>query len=213
MRDLYVIPVEAGGSNLPPFIDMLEYCTIETPRKEPILLLTLIAKLPESKPQLPPTEHFERYPAQEVAAGQIAQPAPPMVAPQNGPSPSPVTNPHAPQYSPMAGNFPPAPYGNPYAAPPMAGSAPPQPQVHLPATNPPAHHRIPKALEILGPYIDSPVVIQMLNSFSQNEQVAQKQMSSLRDIFDQVPEARENIQVLTQHLAQKSEPQQQQNAP
>ena len=213
MRDLYVIPVEAGGSNLPPFIDMLEYCTIETPRKEPILLLTLIAKLPEPKPHLPPTEHFERYPAQEVATGQIAQPAPPMVAPQNGPNPSPVTNPHAPQYSPMAGNFPPAPYGNPYAAPPMAGHALPQPQVHPPAANAPAHHRIPKALEILGPYIDSPVVIQMLNSFSQNEQVAQKQMSSLRDIFDQVPEARENIQVLTQHLAQKSEPQQQQNAP
>ncbi|KAF9698047.1 hypothetical protein EKO04_004443 [Ascochyta lentis] len=206
MRDLYIIPIEAGGSNLPPFIDMLEYCTIETPRKEHMLLLTLIAKLPEVKP---PTEHFERYAAQDMAINQIAQPAPPMVAQNgapNGPSPSPVTmtNPHAPQYSPMAGNFPPAPYGNPYAAPPMA-AAPPQPQ---PAANAPAHHRIPKALEILGPYIDSPVVVQMLNSFSQNEQVAQKQMSSLRDIFDEVPEARENIQVLTQHLAQKSEPQQ-----
>ncbi|KZM27264.1 zinc ion binding [Ascochyta rabiei] len=211
MRDLYIIPIEAGGSNLPPFIDMLEHCTIETPRKEHMLLLTLIAKLPEVKPQLPSTEHFERYPAQDVAINQIAQPAPPMVAQNgvpNGPSPSPVTmtNPHAPQYSPMAGNFPPAPYGNPYATPPMATAPPPQPQ---PAANAPAHHRIPKALELLGPYIDSPVVIQMLNSFSQNEQVAQRQMSSLRDIFDQVPEARENIQVLTQHLAQKSELQQQ----
>ena len=210
MRDLYLIPVEAGGSNLPPFIDMLEHCTIETPRKEHMLLLTLIAKLPDIKPQHPPTEHFERYPEQQMAIGQVAQPAPPMVAPQNGPpngpSPSPLTaNPHAPQYSPMANNFPPAPYGNPYATPPM--TAPSQPQ---PAANAPAHHRIPKALEILGPYIDSPVVIQMLNSFSQNEEVAQKQMSSLRVIFDQVPEARENIQILTQHLAQKSE--QQQNA-
>jgi hypothetical protein len=211
MRDLYLIPVEAGGSNLPPFIDMLEHCTIETPRKEHMLLLTLIAKLPDIKPQHPPTEHFERYPEQQVATGQVAQPAPPMVAsqngPPNGPSPSPVTmNPHAPQYSPMVNNFPPAPYGNPYATPPMT-AAPSQPQ---PAANAPAHHRIPKALEILGPYIDSPVVIQMLNSFSQNEEVAQKQMSSLRVIFDQVPEARENIQILTQHLAQKSE--QQQNA-
>lgn len=210
LRDLYLIPVEAGGSNLSPFIDMLEHCTIETPRKEHMLLLTLIAKLPDVKPQLPPTEHFERYPAQEIAVGQVAQPAPPMVAPQNGPpngpSPSPVTtNPHAPQYSPMGNNFPPAPYGNPYAAPPMA-PAPPQPQ---PLANAPAHHRIPKALEILGPYIDSPVVIQMLNSFSQNEAVAQKQMSSLRDIFDQVPEARENMQVLTDHLQRKSEQSQQ----
>ena len=207
MRDLYLIPVEAGGSNLPPFIDMLEHCTIETPRKEHMLLLTLIAKLPDIKPQHPPTEHFQQYPEQQVATGQVALPAPPMVAPQNGPpnggpSPSPVaTNPHGPQYSPMAGSFPPAPYGNPYAAPPMA-AAPPQ---SLPAANAPAHHHIPKALEILGPYIDSPVVIQMLNSFSQNEEVAQKQMSSLRAIFDQVPEARENLSILTQHLQQKSQ--------
>ncbi|KAF1359261.1 hypothetical protein EJ07DRAFT_43084, partial [Lizonia empirigonia] len=201
MRDLYLIPVEAGGSNLPPFIDMLEYCTIETPRKEHMLLLTLIAKLPEIKPQLPSSEHFDRFPTQDVPIAQMAQPAPPMVAtqngPTNGPSPSPVSNPHAPQYSPMAGNFPPAPYGNPYAAPPMTVAPPPQPQ---PTASAPAHHRIPKALEILGPYIDSPVVIQMLNNFSHNEAIAQKQMSSLRDIFDQVPEARENIQVLTQHL-------------
>lgn len=178
-----------------------------------MLLLTLIAKLPEVKPQFPPTEHFERYPAQD-AQGQIAQPAPPMVAPQNGPpsgpSPSPVTvNPHAPQYSPMGNNFPPAPYGNPYAAPPMAPV-----QVQPPA-NIPAHHRIPKALEILGPYIDSPVVIQMLNSFSTNEAVAQKQMSSLRAIFDEVPEARHDMQTLTDHLQRKSEQShqgQQQNA-
>lgn len=213
MRDLYLIPVAAGGSNLPPFIDMLEYCTIETPRKEHMLLLTLIAKLPEVKPQHASTEHFERFPAQENTGGQHAQPAPPMVAPQNappnGPSPSPVPNPHAPQYSPMAGNFPSAPYGNPYAAAPMA-TGPPQPQ---PAANAPAHHHIPQALEILGPYIDSPVVVQMLNSFSQVEAVARQQMLSLRAIFDEVPEARTNMQVLTQHLAQKSEPQQQQNAP
>jgi hypothetical protein len=211
LRDLYLIPVEAGGSNLSPFIDMLEHCTIETPRKEHMLLLTLIAKLPEVKPQLPPTEHFERYQAQEISQGQIAQPAPPMVAPQNGPpngpSPSPVTtNPHAPQYSPMGNNFPPAPYGNPYAAPPMA-PAPTQPPA-----NTPAHHRIPKALEILGPYIDSPVVIQMLNSFSANEAVAQKQMSSLRAIFDEVPEARHDMQTLTDHLQRKSEQSHQQNA-
>ena len=213
LRDLYLIPVEAGGSNLSPFIDILEHCTIETPRKEHMLLLTLIAKLPEVKPQLPATEHFERYPAQEISQGQIAQPAPPMVAPQNGPpngpSPSPLaTNPHAPQYSPMGNNFPPAPYGNPYAAPPMAPALN-QPQ---PPANIPAHHRIPKALEILGPYIDSPVVIQMLNSFSANEAVAQKQMSSLRAIFDEVPEARHDMQTLTDHLQRKSEQSHQQSA-
>ena len=84
-----------------------------------------------------------------------------------------------------------------------------QPQ---PPANIPAHHRIPKALEILGPYIDSPVVIQMLNSFSANEAVAQKQMSSLRAIFDEVPEARHDMQTLTDHLQRKSEQSHQQSA-
>lgn len=210
MRDLYLIPVEAGGSNLSPFIDMLEHCTIETPRKEQMLLLTLIAKLPEAKSQLPTSEHFER---QEVPTAQMVQPAPPMVAPQNGPSqgpsPSPVTtNPHGPQYSPMANNFSPAPYGNPYAAaaPPMTATGPPQPphQQSPPAATAPPHFLIPKALEILGPYIDSPVLFQMFNSISSNEEVAQAQMSSLRHIFETVPQARVDLQVLTQHMAEQS---------
>ncbi|KAF2998598.1 hypothetical protein E8E13_006714 [Curvularia kusanoi] len=208
MRDLYLIPVEAGGSNLSPFIDMLEHCTIETPRKEQMLLLTLIAKLPEVKPQTSSTEHFEGYTISAPAA-PMAQTAPSMIPPQNGPpngpSPSPVaTNPHGPQYSPMGGSFPPAPYGNPYAAPPM------QPQQPQPPANVPAHHRIPNAVQILGPFIDSPVVTQMLNSISENVVVAREQLLSLRAILDKVPEARDNMQVFTQHLQQGSQSQQQQ---
>ncbi|OSS47323.1 hypothetical protein B5807_09941 [Epicoccum nigrum] len=210
MRDLYLIPVEAGGSNLSPFIDMLEHCTIETPRKEQMLLLTLIAKLPEAKPQLPQPEHFG-YTAPETPSGGMAQTAPPMVLPPNGPSPSPVPvapNPHGPQYSPMAGTFPPAPYGNPYAAPPMHVPQQPAAAAAAAAAAVPAHHRIPSAVEILGPYIDSPVVTQMLNSISQNVVVAREQLLSLRAILDKVPEARDNMQVFTQHLQQGSQQQQ-----
>lgn len=195
LRDLYVIPIEAGGSNLPPFIDMLEYCTIETPRKEHMLILALVAKLPETKPQLAPTQHFERYPAQEIAAGQTAQPL-------NGPSPSPVPNPHAPQFSPVAPGFPPGQYGNPYAQPPAV----PFPQQPTLPTNAPPHHQIPRALEILGPYIDAPVIIQILGSnLSQNQVVSELQMTNLRHIVEHIPEARTNLSVLTDHLRQKSE--------
>ncbi|KAH7397421.1 SPOC domain-containing protein [Pyrenochaeta sp. MPI-SDFR-AT-0127] len=202
MRDLYVIPIEAGGSNLPPFIDMLEYCTIETPRKEHMMLLALIAKLPEAKPQLPATQHFERYPAQEVVVGQVAQPASTPNHPTNGPSPSPVTNPHGPQFSPVGAAFPQGQYGNPYAQPP-ANTGPQQ--LPIPANAPP-HHQIPRALEILGPYIDAPVIIQILNSnLSQNQAVSELQMINLRHIVESIPEARTNISVLTDHLRQKSE--------
>ena len=76
----------------------------------------------------------------------------------------------------------------------------------------PAHHRIPNAVEILGPYIDSPVVSQMLNSISHNVVVAREQLLSLRAILDKVPEARDDMQVFTRHLQQGSQSQTQQGA-
>lgn len=191
MRDLYIIPIEAGGSNLPPFIDMLEYCTIETPRKEHMMLLALIAKLPEVKPHLPPTEHFNPFPAQQLAAGQVAQPQP-----ANGPNPSTFpTNPHAPQYSPMAASFPPqGQYGNPFAQ-----------QQPTPPSNIPAHHQVPKALEIMGPYIDAPVIQTVLTqNLSTNLAISELQMQNLRHICDEHPEARTDFHAFTA-LLQKNQ--------
>ncbi|KAF1940364.1 hypothetical protein EJ02DRAFT_406666 [Clathrospora elynae] len=202
LRDLYVIPIEEGGSNLPPFIDMLEHCTIETPRKEHMLLLALVAKLPEVKPPLPPTQHYERYPSQEIAAGQIAQPIP-----QNGPSPSPVPNPHAPQFSPVTASYPQPQYGTPFGQAPVANmniSMPAPQQQQQPTPPVPAHHQIPKALEILGPYIDAHVIKTILGmNISSKTMVSELQMNNLRHIMDTVPEARENMTVLTEHLRQK----------
>jgi hypothetical protein len=196
LRDLYVIPIEEGGSNLPPFIDMLEYCTIETPRKEHMLILAMVAKLPEVKPQLPPTQHFERYPEQDIAAGQAPQPI-------LNSAPSPFTNPHAPQMSPVSAAYPPGQYGNPFAAPAAYMVPVQQP---TPPMNAPPHHQIPKALEILGPYIDAPVIVTILgSSLSQNSAVSELQMINLRHIVETVPEARDNISVLTNHLRSKNE--------
>jgi hypothetical protein len=201
MRDLYIIPIEAGGSNLPPFIDMLEYCTIETPRKEHMVLLALVAKLPEVKPELPPAEHFERFPAQDIAAVQVAQPAPPA-PPMNGPSPSPVNNPHGPQYSPMAATFSQPQYGQPY--PPSAlHHGPPLP---MPGATVPPHHQIPKALEIMGPYIDAPVIVHILvENLSKNVPISELQMINLRHIVEENPDARTNIGVLIEHLGKNGQ--------
>ncbi|KAF2030438.1 hypothetical protein EK21DRAFT_65578 [Setomelanomma holmii] len=206
MRDLYIIPIEAGGSNLPSFIDMLEHCTIETPRKEHMVLLALVAKLPEVKPEQPSSEHFERYPAQEIGAGQVAQPGLPPNGPHNGPSPSPVNNPHGPQYSPMAASFPTpqGQYGNPYS------QAAPTNNAHYPpsaiAQPTPAHYQIPKALEILGEYIDAPVIKTILvDNLSKHQAVSEIQMANLRHIVEENPEARDNFGVLTEHLRRKAE--------
>ncbi|KAL5117347.1 Transcription factor bye1 [Pleosporales sp. CAS-2024a] len=195
MRDLYIIPIEAGGSNLPPFIDMLEYCTIETPRKEHMLLLALVAKLPEAKPGLPPqTEQSERFPGQDMGAGQVAHQ---QAQPSAGPSPSSPAahNANAPQFSPMAPSY-------------MAQAQPAQNQQHHLAYYPPAaaaaappHHQIPRALEILGPYIDAPVIVQILAS---NQPVSELHMVNLRHIVELNPEARTNFAVLLDLLSRNT---------
>ncbi|KAH8722806.1 SPOC domain-containing protein [Phaeosphaeriaceae sp. PMI808] len=200
MRDLYIIPIEAGGSNLPPFIDMLEFCTIETPRKEHMVLLALIAKLPETKPEVPLIDHFERYAPQDIPSAQPTQPPPPTNGPPN-PSPSPLTNPHGPQYSPMAPSFPPGQYGNPFAPPPPTGP----PHLTTPLSQIPPHHQIPKALEIMGPYIDAPVIIHILvDNLSKNQAVSEIQMVNLRHIVEENPDARTDFGVLTEHLRKKT---------
>lgn len=198
LRDLYVIPIEAGGSNLPPFIDMLEHCTIETPRKEHMLLLALIAKLPEVKPQAP--QHFEGYPAQDVPTAQMTQPT---NGPTTAPSPSPVPNPHAPQFSPVGPSFPPAQYGNPFVQPPP--HALPQHHPTPPLNAVPPHHQIPRALEIFGPYIDAPVIVQILGSnLTSPQTITELQMVNLRHIVEFHPEARTDVAVLSEHLRQKN---------
>lgn len=183
MRDLYVIPVPEGGSNLPQFMDLLEFCTIETPRREDMVLLALVAKLPDmqSQPALFPQTH-------DVTAHQTPAPAQPSNG-TNGPSPSPMGNPHAPTYSPVGPAFPP----NPYTAQPNNGF-PPTPTQVAQAPTPPLD-----PVAILGPYMASPVVQTIL----QNPYNAEA-LYNLKDILDKVPAARDDLNVLAQYLAQKN---------
>lgn len=158
MRDLYVIPIEPGGRELPRFLNLLEYCTIETPRSAPMILLALVAKLPETNPP-PPAQKFEQYPSSDVMQGVMTQQTPGHLngPPATGPSPSPLANPHGPQYSPMQQSFPPTlPPGYNSQPPPQAGfnafaphpqsqNHPQQHPSHLQGQNhtqphPPPHH-------------------------------------------------------------------------
>ncbi|KAL5372337.1 hypothetical protein DPSP01_013572 [Paraphaeosphaeria sporulosa] len=202
MRDLYVIPVPAGPSNLPQFMDLLEHCIIETPRKEDMLLLALVAKLPDPQPLAP-------FPQLDVNA----TPTPVQATNGAGPSPSPLTNPHGPSYSPVAPAFPPNPYlAQQQSAQPNNGFShtptPPQPQAQAPQSiQPPPPGAAPpfNPATILGPYMASPVVQQLL----QNPYTAET-LRNLKDVLDKVPAAREDIGVLTEYVwsrnAQSSAP-------
>jgi hypothetical protein len=190
MRDLYVIPI-AGHKELPHFVNMLEYCTLETPRQDPMILLALVAKLPDATPQLPPSQHFETYPATEIAAGQVAQPIAPTNGHINGPSPSPIVNPHGPLYSPVQPSFPSAPnFGQPSSTAPVQNGNP---------ISVPIHHQYRNAIEIFGPFIDAPVVQTLLKTPNMSDDI----LRNLAHIMQEVPAARTDFTALTNHMAQK----------
>jgi hypothetical protein len=214
VRDLYVIPVPAGGSNLPPFLDMLEHCTIETPRKENMMLLALVAKLPEEpKPALPPAQNYDQFPPQpQHTPSHPAQPANgPLNGAGPGPSPSPLTNPHAPQYSPVGASFSPAPAYTAnshlaYAPPPQGNGPyaqhPPQPHSQSPMPQAGQQQGNPRMLELLGPYMHEPSIQAIVNS-NLGSTMTDQQMGNLRHIMDTVPEARTDLSKLTEHMAAK----------
>jgi hypothetical protein len=170
-RDLYVVPVPAGGSNLPPFLDMLEYCTIETPRAENMLLFALIART--QSPNATPGGHTYPHPAD---------------TPTGAPQMSPMPGAHGASQFPPA--YPPN-YGSPY---------PPPMQPHF-NNGPPLHHANRLAVEIFGPYIDAPVVVQLLRN-----NMDEHTMRNLKSILDREPAARTDMHVLQTHLAKEVGP-------
>ena len=182
VRDLYLIPLEAGGSNLPGFLDMLEYCTIETPRKHSMMLLAMVARTDDLTAKHQPTPSYDHYPLEELAKQTPMQPR------QEAPTPT-----QGPQFSPMT-SMPPGPnYGSPYP-PPLHGQAAQPPQYGGVAPTFP-----PKAVEILGHFITAPTAIHLLTSYPE---ISEVQMSNLRVILDSVPAASTDLQVLQEHLSQ-----------
>lgn len=212
VRDLYVVPLEPGGGDLPPFLDMLEYCTIETPRKDPMMLLALIAKLPDTKPGAE-VNPFESHAAQSTPSGPGLFNGPP-----NGASPSPLTNPHGPQYSPMAPNFPPNQTfdnGNPSnphfqhaQLPPNNGYVHTQPgaQMHHAYSPTPPAPFAPLAIKILGAYLTAPVIARILASSEGGATMTEEQMTNLKHIMDTVPDAQKDFGVFQKHLATSFQP-------
>ena len=130
VKDTYVVPLEAGSSKKPDFVELLDVCTIEDPTAERMLLLSFVVKLGNSPGAQQTPRHMD---AASVASpiGTSGQ-APPLGAHpgfQGPPTPGMPfqTPPNYPQYgSPMQGQ-------NPYPSPQshQAGTIPPTiPKLH-----------------------------------------------------------------------------------
>ncbi|KAE8356444.1 transcription factor S-II, central domain-containing protein [Aspergillus coremiiformis] len=194
VKDTYLIPVEAGSTKKPEFIELLENNSLEDPIPERVLLVVFAVKTSESNP--PSVQPSSHLPSQEPMPS--ASPATPQQSQFMTPGPRPVS-----QITPAPSNF----DGTPLAHPPYGQ----QPQFQhqqadqfTPYQTPAPQNQgsltgLAAAVQVLGPQASSPAIQQLLQQ-APNADVSQ--LSVVRDILLRRPETALNYEILMQELVQ-----------
>lgn len=189
VKDTYVIPIEAGTTTKPEFIELLENNTLEDVTNERTLLVVFVVKTGESNP--PSVQPPSHRPSQEpgvsasplTAAGATPQ-QPPFMTPGHGSTPQVAPTP-----------------------PTTLGGAAPNPAAYAqqPATQPgqfPGFQQqaltgVAAAIQVLGAQVNAPAIQQLLKT-APNVDVAQ--LNVVRDILARQPAAAANYEALMQAL-------------
>ena len=196
VKDTYVVPLEAGADKKPEFVELLDYCTIEVPSAERMLLLSFVIKMNNS-PSTQQTPH-----APDVGA---------LNSPLNtsGPQPTPIGGHPGFQDSPTPGMpYPPQQQYPGYAGSPpqgQSGYVPPHPvQQQPPYSNQQPQHYGPIGMEAarqaLGDLANVPVIAELLNE-APNSGVAEFMV--VRDLLERVPACQNDYKILRGMLAQR----------
>ncbi|PLB39622.1 putative PHD finger domain protein [Aspergillus candidus] len=199
VKDTYMIPIEAGMTKKPEFIELLENNSLEDPTPARVLLVVFAVKTGDSNP--PSVQPPSHQPSQEPGAAAAASPLTAVAdTPQQaqfltpgpraasqisatstssfpGSTPAPQfynQTPQAPQYSPHQ--------------PLQAAPIPALPVVGLPA-----------AVQVLGPQATSPSIQELLRN-APNADVAQ--LAIVRDILQRRPETANDYDLLMQEIRQ-----------
>ncbi|KAJ5905878.1 uncharacterized protein N7473_002794 [Penicillium subrubescens] len=189
VKDTYIIPIEAGTTTKPEFIELLENNTLEDTINERTLLVVFVVKTGESNP--PSVQPPSHQPSQEpgvsasplTAAGATPQ-QPPFMTPGHGSTPQVAPTPPAT----LGG---PAPNAAEYAQQPATQSA------QFPAFQQQALTGVAAAIQVLGAQVNAPAIQQLLKT-APNVDVAQ--LNVVRDILARQPAAAANYDALMQAL-------------
>ena len=189
VRDIYVAPLEAGMSKKPDFVELLEYCSIEDPTPERMLLLTFVVKSNNSPSAQQTPRHLD---AALIASpiGANASHGPNALGQhpgfQNSPTP--------------AMPFPPPSHLPPYAGSPTQAQhtyMPPHNQQHQSPYSPQQQHNGPigmdAARQALGDLINSPVVAELLE---EAPGTGVPEFAVVKQLMENVPAARDNLSML-----------------
>ncbi|KAL8660099.1 MAG: hypothetical protein Q9226_000091 [Calogaya cf. arnoldii] len=198
-KDVYLVPLDAGATAKPEFIELLDYCTIQTPVPERMLLITFVIRSPDGA-----AAQDNNTPRQPDAAA-IASP----VNASGGPAPSPFTaqppmgyhdspTPAAYHNSPPVGyqysNTPPQ--QSPYGIPPQQHQQPPPPY-QQPYNGPTG---MEAAKQVLGNMAYAPTVTALLNEAPTAGVV---EFHFVREIYEKVPAAEKDYRMLKDMLSMK----------
>lgn len=209
VKDTYLVPLEAGMSKKPDFVELLEHCTIEDPSPERMLLLTFVIKSNNSpSAQATPRHHLD---ASSVASPiGVSGGAPNQAAYQPiGQPPSQASLRQAypsPQSVPSTASAPTQPHSHAFI-PAHQGPYPPpqQPQPQSPVQQPPQNYitgptGIEAARVALGDLANAPTVAQLL---AEAPHTGVPEFRVIRDLLEGVPAARNDFGMLKGMLTVK----------
>ena len=185
VKDIYVVPIEAGTSELPKFIGFLHNCTFENPRPRDMIILTLIVKTQSPVPSALATPQHDstspntsdNYRQTRDSQPVTSQPAAPQMSPA-------VTTPAQQTTS-----------SSEQKVQLMDGASSTQYQVLSQSQHVP--HANSTAARILGPFVNLPIVDQLLTA---QPDMSEHQMRNLRDIVERVPAARNDLNTFQAEL-------------
>ncbi|KAI4197375.1 MAG: hypothetical protein LQ346_003028 [Caloplaca aetnensis] len=203
VKDTYLVPLEAGATKNPEFIELLEQCTIPSPVPERMLLIAFVIRA--NNP--PAGQESTNTPRQPDAA---AMASPVNATGYQAPSPYPGQAPPVgmtTQYSPAPGAY----RGSPSQS--QGGfhqSTPPQPQqpYGMPFQQQPQSYQQPfsgpvgmeAAKQVLGDMANTPTIGALLNE-APSAGIIEFQI--VRELFEQVPATKDNFKMLTEMLSMK----------
>jgi hypothetical protein len=184
VKDTYIVPIEAGTTNKPEFIELLENNSLEGPINERTLLIVFVVKTGDSNP--PSVQPPSHQPSLEPAAS-----ASPLTAVGATPQPHQFSTPgHAPAAP--AAQVAPTPPSN-LGSLTTFGQQPGQ----VPGYQQPAVTGMAAAVQVLGPQVSAPAIQQLLKT-APNVDMAQ--LNVVRDILARQPAAAGNYDTLMQAL-------------
>lgn len=210
VKDTYLVPLEAGMSKKPDFVELLEYCTIEDPSPERMLLLTFVIKSNNSpSAQATPRNNLDVSSIASPITGSVQQTPTPFSSLSKAISHASPTQSYPGMVHAIAplASSPPQPHHTAFVPPQHSGhyTALPQQQPPTPMTPVQNFHSGPPtgmdaARKSLGDMATVPSVAQLL---AEAPNTGVPEFEVIRDMLESAPASRNDFKLLKDMLAMK----------